>query len=357
MGGAALRTLSGDVHIDRSRFSRNSGRLGAGGALGIEGGTVYVSETTFDGNIAEGGGGAILVSEGAALFLENSAVADNRAFLSSPGGLLNLGTATVRNSTFARNRSDDTSVGRLANDIESFGVLDLVSSTLVGGAANLGGGGAAVLVGRGPTTVLNTIITHDPTEPRTQDCVGRLTSLGHNLISDPTGCTIELQPTDRTGDAGLGDLADTGEPGGIHLPLLPSSPAVNAGDIGGCSPTDQIGQRRLGPCDIGAIEFRPPRLTVSPRRTVVGGTVAVTWSGVAVPNATDWIGLFRPGTDNRQFLDWFYVSCSQIPDNAQAFGSCSYSVPSRLSPGRYELRLLANDGFAELLDSIVLHID
>jgi hypothetical protein len=81
-------------------------------------------------------------------------------------------------------------------------------------------------------------------------------SLGTNLIGDPTGCAITLLPTDLTGDPGLGDFTDDGTPGNGHFPLLPGSPAIDAGNDAFCPPTDQLGQRRVGPCDIGAIEFK-----------------------------------------------------------------------------------------------------
>ena len=83
-----------------------------------------------------------------------------------------------------------------------------------------------------------------------------VTSLGNNLIGDPTGCTITLLPSDLTGDPGFGPFTDNGRPGNGHFPLLPTSQAIDAGNDAVCPRTDQLGQRRLGPCDIGAIAFR-----------------------------------------------------------------------------------------------------
>jgi hypothetical protein len=80
--------------------------------------------------------------------------------------------------------------------------------------------------------------------------------LGHNLIGDPTGCTITLQPSDLTGDPGFGPFTDNGRPGNGHFPLLPTSQAIDAGNDALCPRTDQLGRRRIGPCDIGAITFR-----------------------------------------------------------------------------------------------------
>jgi hypothetical protein len=92
--------------------------------------------------------------------------------------------------------------------------------------------------------------------PLPSDCIGAVTSQGHNLIGDTMGCTITLQGTDRTGDPGLGALTDDGTPGNGHFPLLPTSPAINAGNPAACPKQDQLGEPRVGPCDIGAIEFQ-----------------------------------------------------------------------------------------------------
>jgi hypothetical protein len=41
-----------------------------------------------------------------------------------------------------------------------------------------------------------------------------------------------------------------------HFPLLSTSQAIDAGNDALCPRKDQLGRRRVGPCDIGAIEFR-----------------------------------------------------------------------------------------------------
>src|SRR5262245_66251631 len=46
-----------------------------------------------------------------------------------------------------------------------------------------------------------------------------------------------------------------------------------------------------------------------------------------------------------------YVSCSQSPGAARAAGSCPFSLSSALTPGSYELRLLANNGYTQLATS------
>jgi hypothetical protein len=92
-------------------------------------------------------------------------------------------------------------------------------------------------------------------------------------------------------------------------------------------------------------------LTVTPTAIVAGDTAMVAWSGIASPTPTDWIGLYAAGTEDGQYIDWIYVSCSQVPASARAAGSCSYVVASTLPAGTYEFRLFAAGGFTRLATS------
>jgi len=97
-------------------------------------------------------------------------------------------------------------------------------------------------------------------------------------------------------------------------------------------------------------------LSVAPTSVPAGGSVTATWGGIASPTTTDWIGLYVPGAPNTAYLAWIYVSCSQIPGAAMAAGSCAFTVPSSLTPGTYELRLLANNGYTALATSVPLTV-
>ena len=90
------------------------------------------------------------------------------------------------------------------------------------------------------------------------------------------------------------------------------------------------------------------QLSATPTTLTAGGTVTAAWSGIATPRATDWIGLYSAGAANTTFINWIYVSCSKTSSTARASGSCPFTVPATLTPGNYELRLLANDGFTSL---------
>src|SRR5262245_40256928 len=92
----------------------------------------------------------------------------------------------------------------------------------------------------------------------------------------------------------------------------------------------------------------PAALTVSPISVGVGGTVTAAWSGIAAPTTTDWIGLYSAGASDGDWLGWIYVSCSQAPAAARAAGSCAFPIPGSVSPGAYELRLFAADGYTRL---------
>ena len=89
-------------------------------------------------------------------------------------------------------------------------------------------------------------------------------------------------------------------------------------------------------------------LSATPTSVRAGGSVTAAWSGIAAPTTTDWIGLYSAGTSDGAYLDWMYVSCSQGPAAARASGSCAFPIPGSVSPGTYELRLFAADGFTRL---------
>jgi hypothetical protein len=91
-------------------------------------------------------------------------------------------------------------------------------------------------------------------------------------------------------------------------------------------------------------------VSASPNPVASGGSVTATWSGIASPTGTDWVGVYTPASANTAYLRWAYVNCSQTSGAAAAAGNCAISL-SGLSAGTYQLRLLANDGYAVLATS------
>jgi hypothetical protein len=247
-GGGGLANRGGTILLAQTLIARNEALFPTSGGGLLNTGMLILSETTLANNRAHAGGG--LATSGTVL-VTNTTVADNEAAVG--GGVLHSGgTLTVVTTTFARNQAAVEGGGLFGH------MVLLLNATL---ADNFGGTGGGLA---GSAVLLNTLLARNTSMGlrslglRSPDCGGRVISLGTNLLGDPTGCTITLRATDRTGAPGSGEFTEDGTPGRRHVPLLPDSPAIEAGNPTFCPPTDQLGQRRVGVCDIGAVEFQPP---------------------------------------------------------------------------------------------------
>jgi hypothetical protein len=94
-----------------------------------------------------------------------------------------------------------------------------------------------------------------------------------------------------------------------------------------------------------------PGLTASPTTVAAGGNLTATWSGIASPTGTDWIGLYAAGAPDSAYLVWIYVNCTVTPGPPAAAGACVLQPPAGLAGGTYELRLFSNDTFVRLATS------
>jgi len=240
---------AGTLTITHSIILSNVAPGPTGGGGGISnGGDLTIQHSTIANNGAGGGGG---IGNGGVVEMTSSAVVNNGADVG--GGILNgLGsTLTVTNSTLAQNGRE----GSIANE----GTVVILNSTIAdneSGIVNLVRASATALV-------WNTIVaSNGPAPGSREDCSSNpfggqappITSLGNNIFGNPTGCGT-LRASDLTGDPGLDAFTDDGTPGNGHFPLLPTSQAIDAGNDAVCPRTDQLGQRRIGRCDIGAIRF------------------------------------------------------------------------------------------------------
>jgi RHS repeat-associated protein len=80
-------------------------------------------------------------------------------------------------------------------------------------------------------------------------------------------------------------------------------------------------------------------ISESPASVAPGTDVTATWSGIPTPVASDWIGLFVPGSGNSAYLAWRYT-------NGQSSGSLPFTIPANNAPGTFQLRLFsANNGY------------
>ena len=252
---------------------------GTGGAL-YNLGNALVLSSTLSYNLA-GVGGAVANIEPGNMHIEGSLLYSNTAANGAGGGIDTSGAAAVVglvNSTVGANRASSVG-GGIAN---VSGEVDLFNATV---AENTSSTGLVILPGRGGgglyTDALtfymqNTLVAnnHDA-HNGPPDCDGTFYSNGYNLVRSLTGCTLTVT---TTGDVTGVDpqLLPLGYRGGFTdlYPLGLHSPAVDAGNPGGCTfglgqlPFDQRGQPRsvdgngdgLARCDIGAFELQLSRL-------------------------------------------------------------------------------------------------
>ena len=265
MLGGAISASGGTLTVLNSRFTTNQSSF-SGGAISATNRTTHaavsVTKTTFDHNLADGAGAINFADANGAMVVADSAFVENTGenpYVESgtAGGIFNRGTVVVTNTTFARNEGLD------GGALENVGTMTVINSTLSDNLTYEAAGAIFTFLYRDDHYSEHDRCEHDSGTNRCANSRLRrcLTSLGNNLIGDPTGCLITLMPSDLTGGAGLAPLLDDGTPGNGHYPLLDTSVAINAGNNDVCLnntllTADQIGNPRVGACDIGAIEFQ-----------------------------------------------------------------------------------------------------
>jgi hypothetical protein len=223
-GGRVNSVVTSRANLTLSRVTIRNGSGGIGGGVVNEGSssTLTINKSTLSGNLARSGGGIYSLGPGTLVTINNSTLSGNGATFG--GGILNGGTLAVSNSTLSGNGS--------------------------GGIAN----------GKGNATLQNSIVANSSGG----NCSGTMTSDGYNLSSDNT-CNFSGTGDLNNTDPVLGQLGNYGGPTQT-IPLLSGSPAIDAGNPGGCTEgrghllkTDQRGKPRpdkedTGGCDMGAYE-------------------------------------------------------------------------------------------------------
>lgn len=210
-----------------------------------------VSDCYLAENSADAGGG---IWNTGTMTVGNSTVSDNSG--GQAGGILNSGTLNVSNSTLAGNSCSSAGGG-----IVNHGTMTVSNSTVSGNSAGRGGG---IFVLSGTLTVGNTILAGN-TSANSPDLDGAITTnLGHNLIGNTEGGSGFVASDLLNVNPLLAPLGDYGGPTQT-MPLLPGSPAVDAGDNALAPATDQRGVARgvNGTTDIGAFESRGFTITIT----------------------------------------------------------------------------------------------
>jgi hypothetical protein len=249
---------------------------GQGGGLYNDGGTVTLTDCTISGNSstfssAPGGGGGVATANGTTT-LTGCTISGNSAARDGGGLVLNGGTMTLTDCTVAGNSSEIDGGG--LSDLA--GTMTLTSCTVIGNFTwgSLGGG---VENSGGTATVTDTIVADNTagsidgwsTGIDYPNDIGGTVAGTYNLIgTGGSGGLINGVDGNLVGvaDPGLGALGDYGGPNPT-IPLLPGSPAINAGTVAGAPATDQRGELRVGAVDIGAFESQGFTITVVPGST------------------------------------------------------------------------------------------
>lgn len=254
-----------------------------GGGINNNGSAVTLTRSTVSGNTAGSNGGGIFnLQNFATLELTDSTVSGNKATNFDGGGIYITGfhTETVTNSTVSGNTAGRGGGGIYLQQ----GTLDLTNSTISGNTADSFAGGIFDNLSVGGVTLTNTIVANQLSG---EDCVGTITSGGHNLDSDNT-CGLGGTGDLSGGNADLDPLA-LNAPGTTETHALgTSSDAIDAGDDGAAPATDQRGSPRVGTSDIGAYEFQGTATpTPAPTATATAiPTTTIAPTGTPAPTAT-----------------------------------------------------------------------
>ena len=267
---------AGDLTLTDSAVTGNAVTAGInayGGGIDMYSGVLALTRAELTNNMAQStaasgffvdGGG---LNSGTGIALINTTVAGNQAKGGEGGGIyLYGGSSTTIGSTIARN------------------------------SANIGGG---IFVPGAQFHLSGSVLADNTASVIAPDCgdgdgIGHVSADEYNLVGISDGCTLSVNSaTNQIGSAAspidpkLGTLqVIAGAPTPTQvLPLLPGSPAIDAGDSilftngGTCYSPDQVGTARpqddngdgTAACDIGAVEYVQQPATSSGSGSSGGG--------------------------------------------------------------------------------------
>jgi len=238
-GGDSVRVfyVKTSISVDLNHLAVSQGYSGSdfgGGLYNL--GSLTITNSTFSGNKTNYGGG---------IFNDNS------------------GTLTITNSTFSGNSANNQG-GGIFN--ENNGVVHVTNSTFSANGAMEEGAGGNIGNKSGNLTLRNTIVASSPSGV---NCYGTITDGGGNLTWGDSSCPGINSDPKLNALGNYGGLTET-------FALLPGSAAINTGNNTTCSAApvngfDQRGVTRPSLCDIGAFESGGFTLNVSGGNNQIAG--------------------------------------------------------------------------------------
>ncbi|GAB4581417.1 MAG: hypothetical protein Fur0022_41640 [Anaerolineales bacterium] len=226
-------------------------------------GTLTINNSTIDSNQATVVGGGVVNGVGASLTLNSTTLHSNViASISGTnaggGGLSNSGTAVLNNVTIHGNSASGGATSDNGGGIRnvSGATITLNNVTVINNTTERYGGGIS---NAGGITLHNTILAYNLAGVQGPDCRGPVT-INASLIRTTTNCTITNQGGSLLNVDPLLTSLDANGGGSVFHPALTAyprddSPVLNAGNNSTCLATDQRGNPRpVGNCDMGAVE-------------------------------------------------------------------------------------------------------
>ncbi len=250
-GGAVFADAHTTITVTGSTFSENVAQYSGGGIYIESAGTLSVANSTFDGNRASGRSGGGIYSSYSNLAITNSTLRGNSAGQDGGGIYTDRGEAMIANSAFVANSARNAGGG-----VYGYRDIEIINSTICANSAPSGGG---IRVDYRPLIIINSILTlNQGGDVRRPDDI----TAHHSLLGGNPG--FARNPSD--GGDGWGDDPETAEVDESanddfgDLRLVPTSPAVNAGDTSALPSVsaDLDGNTRVvgAAIDIGAYELQ-----------------------------------------------------------------------------------------------------
>jgi hypothetical protein len=257
-----VATLTGDT------ISANSAANYGGGIFVFDSTSptatqLSLQKSTVSGNSANSFGGGIDIDNALSVSIGRSLIASNNVYNFSGGGGGGVAlryaktSASIDNSTIYGNYAYNNGGGVGIFNVATGNVTTFSNTTIAGNLTfNYASNG---ILGAGTAHLLSCIIANGSSHSSNQDVDGTFAE-AYSLIRHVGSATLIIAPGNKNGQEPLlGPLAVNGGPTLTMMPAL-SSPALDAGDPGLASGSDQRGLPRVvnGRADMGAVERQYP---------------------------------------------------------------------------------------------------